>query len=159
MRYDEIVVESGQQTADRVWYHGTDQQSVQFAPDRPVFFAAAYRDAASFAGDNGFIVSARLTCKQPINEDDLLKVGVKLGLIRDAGDLFSADYDDFPDVSSFLSHAKVRRYLEQLGYDAYWGTDGYFEAVVVWHPNLIQIDDISPVGPSETASATPSTGR
>lgn len=131
--------------SDQSWYHGTDRRDVQFAPDRLVFFAADPKHAASFAGRPGFLVKARLSCQHPINEDDLLQVGVTLGIIRHAGDLFSADYPDFPDVSSFLSHAKVRRYLEQRGYDAYWGTDGYFEAVVVWNPELIRIESVTPV--------------
>jgi hypothetical protein len=142
MRYHELMTETVQ---DQRWYHGTDHADMRFRPDQPAFFAASPKDAKSFAGKDGYIIEARLDVRRPIDEDRLLNVGVALGIVKDAGELFSADYSDFPDVSSFLDHARVRRHLEQLGYDGYWGTDGYFEAAVVWNPDLIHVIRTVPV--------------
>ena len=62
-------------------------------------------------------------------------------------ELFDADsdYDNFPEVSFFLSHAKVRRQFETMGYDGYYGLDGFLVAAVLWNPALIKVRAVKPV--------------
>lgn len=124
---------------DDLWYHGRDVDPV-FDADRPAFFATSREDVEMWAARGGVVLTARLAVTNPAREEVLLTLAEEMGL----PDVFDEDFSDFPDVSSYLYEPRVRRRLEELGYDAYRGEDGYLFVTVVWNPDLIQTVSLEP---------------
>ena len=121
--------------SDSTWHHGRPDESVGFDPDRPAFFASDQEDCGFFAGDLGHQIEARLRIDNPIDEGALLKLAAEMGL----EDVYAEDFDGFPGATTHLFDSRVRRRLEDLGYDGYVDIDGYILAAVVWDPSRIEI--------------------
>lgn len=128
-----------------IWYHGR-REALPFNRDRPTFFADKRDDVELWASD-GVVVTARINTIKPAYEDKLLQLADELGL----EDVFSED-SEFPDVSTYLYDERVRRRLDEEGYDSYRGEDGFLYVTVVWNPDLIEVLSIDPWN----APATPS---
>lgn len=118
-----------------IWYHGRVHEIAGFDPDRPAFFAKLREEVEPFVGPHGYVVEARITVHRPIDGDALLKLAEEMGL----EDVYAEDYDGFPGPSDHLYDSRMRRRLEQLGYDAFMDNDGYISAIVVWDPSKIEI--------------------
>jgi hypothetical protein len=122
-----------------LWFHGRDQDPV-FNEDQPAFFAAERDDVEMWAGRGGVVLTAKLAVVKPAGEEALMRIAEEMGL----EDVFDEEYSDFPDVSSYLYDERVRRRLEEEGYDSYRGEDGYLYVTVVWNPDLIERISLEP---------------
>lgn len=111
---------------DDLWYQPV------FDADRPAFFATSREDVEMWAARGGVVLTARLAVTNPAREEVLLTLAEELGL----PDVFDEDF--------VLYEPRVRRRLEELGYDAYRGEDGYLFVTVVWNPDLIQTVSLEP---------------
>lgn len=118
-----------------MWYHARKIPIVGFSDDTPAFFTDNNDDLTLWAGTDGYVVTAELAVSRPVGEAELHRIALELG----CDDCFDPDFADFPDVSSYLYDARVRRRLEELGYDGYRGEDGYLWVTVVWNPAAIRI--------------------
>lgn len=88
----------------------------------------------------------QLDVRNPIDGIALRDLALEMGL----EDVFDEGFSDFPDVSSYLYNERVRRKLEELGYDSYRGEDGYLWVTVVWDPDRIRVLSHCPYGVSNT---------
>jgi hypothetical protein len=79
-----------------------------------------------------------------------MEIAAELGL----PDVFSEDFTDFPDVSTYLEDPQVRRKLEERGFDSYVGEDGYLYVAVVWNPELIRKLTVSPFNEADPSFST-----
>lgn len=133
-----------------VWFHGRSASEMVFDDDRPAFFAHEREGVEFFAGREGFVLEAELMSVSPCRENHLMEIAAELGL----PDVFSEDFTDFPDVSTYLEYPQVRRKLEERGFDSYVGEDGYLYVAVVWNPDLIRKMTVSPFNEADQTSST-----
>ena len=129
-----------------IWFHGRQSENMAFDIDRPAFFTCEREGVEMFSGRQGFVLEAELLATHPCRETDLLTIASELGL----PDVFSDDYTDFPDVSTYLENPDVRRELEKRGFDGYVGEDGYLYVVIVWDPDLIKTISVNPFSDGES---------
>lgn len=135
-------------TASTTWFHGRPPESLAFEEDRPAFFAMLREETEQFAGPNGFVIEARITFTKPIDETALLHLADDLGM----EDVLDEEYDGFPGGSDHLFDSRMRRKLDELGYDAYLDYDGPIYTVIVWNPAQIEIVDHRPFRLADEAS-------
>ncbi len=133
-----------------MWFHGRPDTEMGFDGDRPAFFSWEREGVEMFAGRNGFVLEAELLSASPCGEQDLMTIARELGL----PDVFDPDFTDFPDVSTYLFDARVRRMLEHRGFDSYVGEDGYLYVAVVWNPELIRKLTVSPFSEADPSAST-----
>ena len=132
------------------WFHGRSEPDMIFDEDRPAFFSHEREGVEFFAGSEGFVLEAELLSVSPCRENHLMEIAAELGL----PDVFSEDFTDFPDVSTYLEYPQVRRKLEERGFDSYVGEDGYLYVAVVWNPDLIRKLTVSPFNEADQSSST-----
>jgi hypothetical protein len=133
---------------DEFWFHGRDQDPV-FDEDRPAFFATERDDVEMWAARGGVVLTAKLAVVKPVGEEVLMRIAEDMGLEN----VFDEAFSDFPDVSTYLYDERVRRRLEEEGYDSYQGEDGYLFVTVVWNPSLIERISLEPWDAADTAPA------
>lgn len=136
---------------DETWFHGRRAEIPVFSPDRPAFFASSLEDVSMWAGRGGYVAEAELEVRNPIDDSQLRAIALGMGL----EDVYSEGFADFPDVSSYLYNPRIRRKLEELGFDAYRGEDGYLFVTVVWNPAQIRIVDCGRYSEVNAASRAP----
>lgn len=137
----------------KTWFHGRRASDLRFEGDRPAFFAAERDQVEQFSGPYGHVIEARIKIERPIDENRLLSIGDEMGL----EDVLHEDYDGFPGASDYLFDSRMRRNLEQLGYDGYIDFDGPIYAAIVWNPAQIEIIDHRPFrAPREPGGTQPS---
>lgn len=124
--------------SEEIWFHGRSEEPT-FDDDRPAFFAPERTDVEMWAS-GGVVLSARLSNVKPAGETALMRIAEELGLQN----VFDEKFTDFPDVSTYLYDERVRRRLEEEGFDSYEGEDGYLWVTVVWNPALIEAVSVDP---------------
>ena len=116
------------------WFHARSVPVESFGADQPAFFAERLEDLEMW-GEGGHVVEAEIRCDHPVRDLQLHEIALGLGL----PDVFDPDFSEFPDVSSYLYDRRVRRILDERGFDGFAGEDGYLFVTVVWNPDQIAV--------------------
>ena len=85
------------------WYHARETDNFSFDQDRPAFFSADCEDLSLWTGKDGYVATAVLDVTNPVDDLELRKIALDIGL----EDVFSEDFEDFrsPKPIQIYSHS------------------------------------------------------